>query len=142
MDLEVGLDTFRPITTDHVGEHTIHRERYRLPMETAERVEETREGGGQGGRRRHDGGACPRDRRIRRVEGSSRARARPTCSSFPDSVSRVVDLLVTNFHLPRSTLVALIAAFIGPGWRRVYATALRRGYRFLSFGDAMLAARQ
>jgi S-adenosylmethionine:tRNA ribosyltransferase-isomerase len=55
---------------------------------------------------------------------------------------QVVDLLVTNFHLPRSTLVALIAAFIGPGWRRVYATALQRGYRFLSFGDAMLAARQ
>ena len=54
---------------------------------------------------------------------------------------RVTDLLVTNFHMPRSTLIALVAAFMGPGWRTAYTTALRRGYRLLSFGDAMLASR-
>jgi len=54
---------------------------------------------------------------------------------------RVVDLLVTNFHVPGSTLVVLIAAFMGDAWREVYRVALARGYRFLSFGDAMLARR-
>jgi len=53
----------------------------------------------------------------------------------------VVDLLVTNFHVPGSTLVVLVAAFMGEAWRDVYRTALERGYRFLSFGDAMLAER-
>jgi S-adenosylmethionine:tRNA ribosyltransferase-isomerase len=59
----------------------------------------------------------------------------------PGSKFDVVDLLVTNFHLPGSTLLVLLAAFMGDGWREVYETALDRGYRFLSFGDAMLAAR-
>ena len=54
---------------------------------------------------------------------------------------RVVDLLVTNFHVPGSTLIVLVAAFMGQEWRVAYETALRRGYRFLSFGDAMIAER-
>jgi S-adenosylmethionine:tRNA ribosyltransferase-isomerase len=53
----------------------------------------------------------------------------------------VADLLVTNFHFPGSTLLVLLEAFMGPGWREIYRIALERGYRFLSFGDAMLAAR-
>jgi S-adenosylmethionine:tRNA ribosyltransferase-isomerase len=59
----------------------------------------------------------------------------------PGSRFRVVDMLVTNFHLPGSTLLVLLAAFMGERWREAYATALDRGYRFLSFGDAMLAVR-
>ena len=55
---------------------------------------------------------------------------------------RVVDRLVTNFHVPGSTLVVMIAAFMGDGWRPAYDAALARGYRFLSFGDAMLADRR
>jgi S-adenosylmethionine:tRNA ribosyltransferase-isomerase len=54
---------------------------------------------------------------------------------------RAVDGLLTNFHLPRTTLLAMIEAFIGPRWRALYETALREGYRFLSFGDAMLVER-
>jgi S-adenosylmethionine:tRNA ribosyltransferase-isomerase len=54
---------------------------------------------------------------------------------------RVVDRLVTNFHVPGSSLVVLVAAFMGDGWRRAYAHALDAGYRFLSFGDAMLTDR-
>ena len=54
---------------------------------------------------------------------------------------RVVDALVTNFHVPGSTLVVLVAAFMGDRWREAYQIALERGYRFLSFGDAMLAER-
>jgi S-adenosylmethionine:tRNA ribosyltransferase-isomerase len=53
----------------------------------------------------------------------------------------VVDALVTNFHIPGSTLVVLVAAFMGERWREAYQTALDRGYRFLSFGDAMYAER-
>jgi S-adenosylmethionine:tRNA ribosyltransferase-isomerase len=53
----------------------------------------------------------------------------------------VVDVLLTNFHLPRSSLLLLVDAFIGPRWRDLYDEALRDGYRFLSFGDAMLLSR-
>ena len=59
----------------------------------------------------------------------------------PGSSFRVVDLLVTNFHLPRSSLLVLLSAFMGDGWRSAYQHALDRGYRFLSFGDAMLCER-
>jgi S-adenosylmethionine:tRNA ribosyltransferase-isomerase len=55
---------------------------------------------------------------------------------------RVVDRLITNFHMPRSSLVVMVAAFMGPRWRRTYEIALEREYRFLSFGDAMLADRE
>jgi S-adenosylmethionine:tRNA ribosyltransferase-isomerase len=54
---------------------------------------------------------------------------------------RVVDVLLTNFHLPRSSLLLLVEAFCGPRWRDLYASALADGYRFLSFGDAMVVAR-
>ena len=54
--------------------------------------------------------------------------------------SRVVDVLLTNFHMPRSTLLLMVEAFCGSQWRDLYATALEEGYRFLSFGDAMLVA--
>jgi S-adenosylmethionine:tRNA ribosyltransferase-isomerase len=53
---------------------------------------------------------------------------------------QVVDVLLTNFHLPRSSLLVLVDAFAGPRWRDLYAAALAAGYRFLSFGDAMLVA--
>ena len=54
---------------------------------------------------------------------------------------QVIDVMLTNFHVPRTTLLALVDAFIGPRWRDLYATALASGYRFLSFGDAMLVER-
>ena len=54
---------------------------------------------------------------------------------------RVVDVMMTNFHMPRSTLLVMIDAFVGTRWRSIYATAADRGYRFLSFGDAMLLER-
>jgi S-adenosylmethionine:tRNA ribosyltransferase-isomerase len=59
----------------------------------------------------------------------------------PGYAFRVVEALITNFHVPGSTLVVLVAAFMGERWREAYRAALERGYRFLSFGDAMLASR-
>ena len=74
--------------------------------------------------------------------GSVRAGERETdLFLWPGVEFRVVDALVTNFHVPGSTLVVLVAAFMGDRWRETYQTALERGYRFLSFGDAMLAER-
>ena len=67
-----------------------------------------------------------------------RLRAAPSCSSTGPGELRVVDVLLTNFHLPRSSLLVLLDAFVGPRWRELYELALADGYRFLSFGDAML----
>ena len=83
------------------------------------------------------GGPGPRVGRRHRGAGA----AGPTSTSTVPSAFRVVDVLVTNFHLPRSSLLLLVEAFCGPVWRELYATALAEGYRFLSFGDAMVVAR-
>ena len=93
--------------------------------------------GRTGGGRGHHGGAGPR------VGGGHRASCPggPTSTSTVPSAFRVVDVLVTNFHLPRSSLLLLVEAFCGPVWRDLYATALAEGYRFLSFGDAMVVGR-
>jgi S-adenosylmethionine:tRNA ribosyltransferase-isomerase len=141
VDLEVGLDTFRPITTDEVEDHAIHRERYRLSEDTAARVKATKEAGGRV--------VALGTTVVRVLETTARSGGivepgEGTTELFirPGFRFKVVDLLVTNFHMPRSTLIALVAAFVGSGWRAVYAASLERGYRFLSFGDAMLAARR
>jgi S-adenosylmethionine:tRNA ribosyltransferase-isomerase len=60
---------------------------------------------------------------------------------YPGYEWKVVDRLMTNFHMPRTTLLLMISSFVGPRWRNVYAEAIERGYRFLSFGDAMLLDR-
>ena len=66
---------------------------------------------------------------------------RTGCSSTAAIEWQLVDALMTNFHLPRTTLLMMIDAFVGPRWRTLYDTAMREGYRFLSFGDAMLLDR-
>lgn len=133
VDLAVGLGTFRPIKDDRVEDHTMHPERYRVPGATWE--------------------ACRRARRVVAVgtttvraletvgatgalEGSTDLYIRPGNHDFS-----VVDVLMTNFHLPRSTLLVMLETFAGPRWRQLYEVALGSGYRFLSFGDAMLVAR-
>ncbi len=133
VELVVGLDTFRPITSDRVEDHVIHSEQYRVPEDTWGRVAAARSEG----------------RRVVAI-GTTSVRALESAATSSDLVGRTslyitpgyefaaVDVLLTNFHLPRSSLLAMIEAFVGPRWRSLYATALDRGYRFLSFGDAML----
>jgi len=140
VDLEIGVDTFRPIAAARLQDHRMHRESYAVPEETAAAV------------------AAARARRGRVVAvGTTVVRALESAATGPGEVRpgadstalfitpgypfRVVDALVTNFHVPGSTLVVLIAAFMGERWREAYRVALERGYRFLSFGDAMLASR-
>ncbi len=140
VELEVGIGTFRPIAVDDVTQHTMHSERFRVSEEAAESVDAARR---RGGRVVAIGTTV-----VRTLESvaSSGGRIAPGSGETnlyltPGAEFNVVDRLVTNFHLPGSSLLVLLAAFMGPGWRAVYDTAIRRGYRFLSFGDAMLCDR-
>lgn len=133
VDLSVGLGTFRPITAAKVEDHAMHSERYRVPKETLE--------------------ACREARRVLAV-GTTTLRALESAAAtgclqgrtslyiHGDFSFLVVDVLLTNFHLPRSSLLVLLESFYGPGWRELYKLAAEQGYRFASFGDAMLVARR
>ncbi len=132
LELEVGLGTFRPVSADRVEDHPMHAERFDVPAETltaclaADRV------------------VAVGTTVVRALESAARAatdRGSTDLFILPGFRFQVVDRLLTNFHAPRSTLLALLEAFAGPGWRSAYAAALDRGYRFLSFGDAMLVDR-
>jgi S-adenosylmethionine:tRNA ribosyltransferase-isomerase len=140
IDLDIGVDTFRPIAAERLEDHRMHREDYAIPEETASAVAAARE---RGGRVVAVGTTV-----VRALESaclpSGELRPGPGSTDLfitPGFRFRLVDLLVTNFHVPGSTLVVLVAAFMGDRWRELYRVALERGYRFLSFGDAMLAAR-
>lgn len=140
VDLHVSLDTFRPMTSDEVEDHEMHTEWCSVPPETAEAISETR---GLGGRIIAVGTTV-----VRTLETMADGRGgvhpggqRTDLFLSPGSEFQVVDGMITNFHMPGSTLLVLLAAFMGSGWRAAYQTALDRGYRFLSFGDAMFAVR-
>ena len=142
--LHVGLGTFAPVKTDDLAAHAMHREWYQMPAETARALNQARADG----------------RRIVAV-GTTSVRVLETLAAagdefrpadgwtdlflYPPAEFRAVGALITNFHLPRSTLVMLVAAFCTPGRTdgrdmilETYAEAARRGYRFYSYGDAML----
>ena len=137
VDLEVGLDTFRPISAAMVGDHKMHRESWQVPTETAEAVAACRV---RGGRVVAVGTTV-----VRTLESAARGdglinpgEGDTDLFISPGYQMRVVDTVVTNFHAPRTTLIVMIAALLGERWRQVYAHALDAGYRFLSFGDAMI----
>ena len=141
VDLHVSLDTFRPMTTENVEDHTMHTEWCGVPEATARAVADTRDRGGKV--------VAIGTTVIRALESMADGRGgvepgerRTDLFLRPGSEITVTDVLVTNFHMPGSTLLVLLAGFMGDAWKTAYATALERGYRFLSFGDAMLARRQ
>jgi S-adenosylmethionine:tRNA ribosyltransferase-isomerase len=136
VDLAVGLDTFRPIAVARVEDHPMHTEAYDIPASTWAAVAATRDRGGQV--------VAVGTTVVRALESAAATgtlAGRTNLLIRPGHRWAAVDRLVTNFHVPRSTLLALVAAFVGPRWRDLYATALADGYRFLSFGDAMLLTR-
>jgi S-adenosylmethionine:tRNA ribosyltransferase-isomerase len=132
VELVVGLDTFRPVAVEDPADHPMHTEAYRVPPETID--------------------ALAKATRVVAV-GTTSARALESYGATGEAFGRTslfirrpypwkyVDVLMTNFHLPRTTLLLMIDAFIGPRWRDLYETALANDYRFLSFGDAMLLER-
>jgi len=137
VELVVGLDTFQPVTEADPASHRIHSERYRVPAET---LDACRAAHGRGGRVVAIGTTSVRALESAAASGQREGRTRLFIHRPYDW--QLVDVLLTNFHLPRTTLLMLIDAFVGPRWRALYATALAAGYRFLSFGDAMLLERE
>src|SRR5262245_35208835 len=128
--LHVGLDTFRPLTADRVEDHVLHGERYTVAPAAWERIRETPRALAVG------------TTTVRVLETLARGaplEGRTDLFVTPGFDFRRVDALLTNFHLPRSTLLALVMAFAGvEETRRLYRLAIEERYRFYSFGDAML----
>ncbi len=135
--LHVGLGTFRPVKEDNVLNHKMHSEHYYLPKETADLINETKKNGG----------------RVIAV-GTTSCRTLESVASFYNEISeregytdifiypgyefKCIDGLITNFHLPESTLIMLVSAFMGyDNTMNAYKTAVEEKYRFFSFGDSM-----
>jgi S-adenosylmethionine:tRNA ribosyltransferase-isomerase len=143
VSLHVGPGTFRPVEAERIGDHEMHRERWEIPEATAAGVVRARE---RGGRVWAVGTTVVRTLESAAVEGEEGAPGGTVRAGSgetrlfiaPGYRFRVVDALVTNFHLPRSTLLMLVAAFAGHGaTMAAYDAAIRDGYRFYSYGDAM-----
>jgi S-adenosylmethionine:tRNA ribosyltransferase-isomerase len=133
LTLHVGSGTFLPVRTENIAEHRMHREEFEVPPETARRIEVTRAAGGRV--------VAVGTTSLRALEASGGHAGRADTDIFitPGYRFTVVDGLVTNFHLPRSTLLMLVCAFAGMATiRRAYAHAVSARYRFFSYGDAML----
>jgi S-adenosylmethionine:tRNA ribosyltransferase-isomerase len=131
VDLIVGLDTFRPVQVEQLDDHHMHSERYDIPQVTLDAIAKAERVVAVG------------TTTVRALESSARFGPVGSTDLFirrPYEFS-VVDLLMTNFHMPKSTLLVMIDAFIASRWRTLYETALASDYRFLSFGDAMLLDR-
>lgn len=141
--LHVGLGTFQPVTVEDLDQHPMHVEPFVIPEATRDAIARARERGapvvavGTTVVRTLESAADPdRPGHVRATQGETRLLIQPGYSF------RVVDRLLTNFHLPRSTLLALVYAFAGmERVRRAYAVAIAEGYRFYSYGDAMLLRR-
>ncbi len=142
--LHVGLGTFAPVKSDTIAGHTMHEERYEVSEETANAINETKKSGGRviavgTTSVRVLESASTEDGRLKQGPGRTRI------FIYPPARFKIVDALLTNFHLPRSTLLMLVSAFAAPGETRgremvlaAYAEAVREQYRFFSYGDAML----
>ncbi|MBI5840372.1 MAG: tRNA preQ1(34) S-adenosylmethionine ribosyltransferase-isomerase QueA [Chloroflexi bacterium] len=146
--LHVGLDTFAPVTEDSPEEHKIHTEWCELSQETADLINQTKQNGGRviavgttSVRTLESAAIENRKSKIVNTDHWSLVTAfRGPTSIFilPGYQFKVVDALITNFHLPRSTLIMLVSAFAGrERILSIYETAIKEGYRFYSFGDAM-----
>lgn len=136
VELAIGPGTFVPVTAEHLADHRMHVEYYKVPPEAIRAVERTRDNGGAV--------VAVGTTVVRALESwSATGNTSGDTGLFitPGFSFGVVDRLVTNFHQPRSTLLVLLEAFMGPQWRRAYRHALDSGYRFLSFGDAMVVER-
>lgn len=138
LTLHVGLGTFRPVQTDDIAGHVMHSEYYEMSARAAEKINSCCS---RGGRVFAVGTTC-----VRTLETIATPDGRVAAGSgwtdifiFPPYSFKIVDALITNFHLPRSTLLMLVSALAGrDNIQKAYDEAVREEYRFFSFGDAML----
>jgi S-adenosylmethionine:tRNA ribosyltransferase-isomerase len=151
--LHVGLGTFRPVKEDNISDHKMHTEHYYIPPETAEKINRTKTAGGRV--------ICVGTTSCRTLESAARCtKANETNSDthidmpgdlltemsgdtdifiYPGYEFKIIDGLITNFHLPESTLIMLVSAFLGyEKTMSAYKAAVEERYRFFSFGDAMM----
>lgn len=137
LTLHVGYGTFRPIQTDRVEEHVLEPEEYELSQETANALNETRV---RGGRVIAVGTTCTRVLETQFHNGAYQPGSGHTARFiYPPYTFQAVDILQTNFHLPRSSLLALVCAFAGRDFvLEAYARAIRERFRFYSYGDVMV----
>jgi S-adenosylmethionine:tRNA ribosyltransferase-isomerase len=143
--LHVGLGTFAPVKSDDVAAHVMHEESYQVSQETADLINRAKAGGG-----RVVAVGTTTLRVLETISGPGAAPIKPASGRtrifiHPPYQFKIVDVLLTNFHLPRSTLLMLVSAFAAPGEMAgretilsAYAEAVRQRYRFFSYGDAML----
>ena len=139
--LHVGAGTFQPVRAQDTGEHEMHSERYEVPQATVDAIEAARSAGGRV--------VAVGTTTLRALETAAAAgrlaagKGETRLFVVPGYRFRVVDRLLTNFHLPKSTLLMLVSAFGGmDNVRRAYRHAIEQRYRFYSYGDAMLIERQ
>lgn len=132
VELVVGLDTFRPIQSENPLEHVMHSESYRVDEITMDRIRSAERVVAVG---------TTSVRTIESALATGQLSGRTDLFVHRGFPWQRVDVMMTNFHLPRTTLLMMIDAFVGPRWRDLYAEAIASEYRFLSFGDAMLLDR-
>ena len=132
VELVVGLDTFKPISTDDPLDHLIHSEFYSVEQRVMDACRDAK---------RVIAVGTTATRALESVAASGQLTGRTSLFITPGFQWKVVDMMLTNFHLPKTSLLLMIESFIGPRWRDIYAEAISEQYRFLSFGDAMLLAR-
>lgn len=138
LTLHVGLGTFRPVSVENVEEHVMHTEHYEVSQEAADIINETRK---SGGRIIAVGTTSVRTlETVAEDNGTMKAEIGDTSIFiYPGYKFKVTDSIITNFHLPESTLLMLVSAFAGKeNIFEAYEQAVKEKYRFFSFGDAML----
>lgn len=138
--LHVGIGTFRPVKTENIEDHVMHSEHYSIPAGTAELINRTK---ANGGRVIAVGTTCCRTlESVCAATGGVREYSDDTSIFiYPGYEFKCIDALITNFHLPESTLIMLVSAFCGrENTLSAYRTAVEEKYRFFSFGDAMFIA--
>jgi S-adenosylmethionine:tRNA ribosyltransferase-isomerase len=132
VELVVGLDTFKPISADNPLDHLIHSEFYSVDQKVMNACRDAK---------RVIAVGTTATRALESVAASGQLSGRTSLFITPGFQWKVVDMMLTNFHLPKTSLLLMIESFIGTRWRDIYAEAISEQYRFLSFGDAMLLAR-
>jgi len=136
VNLHVGAGTFQPVKTDHIEDHEIHKELVEVDLELIEQVKRIKASAGKI--------IAVGTTSVRAIETAfqdepSAFHGETSLYIYPGYKFKVVDCMITNFHLPKSSLLMLVAAFIGyEKMMDIYKTAIEKEYRFLSYGDAML----